>query len=126
MYFQIPSLSIISNQVFFENNGTCSIADTTPVLSRLTIDNVVKGTTESWLQNWSITFTSDVSLPVNIYVKYYTVSSGTFGLGGWSDWNLVENITSTTFNYISGMAIFGPITKFKLRIGIFESNEYIL
>jgi hypothetical protein len=131
MYFQIPSLSIISNQAFFENNGTCSIDDTVTA-TRLEITDVEQGTLEGWIQFWSITFDSDVTLPTNVLVRTYNppitdLNNPYFGLGGWSPWNDAGIVSAFTFDYITALTVFGgPISQFQMKIGNLESNIYIL
>lgn len=123
LFLQIPSLSIISNQVFFENNGICAIEEN-PVAKRIEIVSVTAPNNLGYIVNWTLEFTTDVQFPTPIQVR-------SFANGVWSIWNTytvpISDIGALSFFVqITTITSVGTVSKFQIRYGGLESNIYNL
>jgi hypothetical protein len=119
----LPNISpvIYSNEVGFENMAGCVIY--TP--NNLAITSVVLINTynepffNSLVYVYTINFTSDASLPRNIYYSLFT--AGIFGPPDWATY-VKKNVTSNSFTIEVGTFL-QSVTKIRMRIGMLVSNE---
>lgn len=104
-------------------DGSCYVE---PSLTELEITNAVLISSNGLSNTYELTFTSDVTLPVQVLVQSYQPPSGGFPLlfGGWSAYQPYY-ATTFTITVVVGI-LFGAPTKFKMKIGTIESPEYIL
>lgn len=110
-----PVLSAQTEVVVLDGSCYDPIVVTTAVIDSVEIINE-----DTYTKTYRINFTSDAVLPSQVDYKYYTPPSGIFG--GWEGYFPI--LAAVNHIDVTLGTMFGSPTKFKIKIGTIESDDF--